>query len=369
MYTPKISTKRVLGLITAAALAVSGVVVVAGSSEAAVATVKLSPATGGTVAGTVVTITGKGFQNAAGVSKVGAVYFSLVTCAVANKLVNPAGNINVVSDTKISITTPTLALSASPKPTVWNICIDDATDANVVGTAKYSSYLVPTINDQTPATKGLSVLTGASYGGGTIVITGENFTAKTTAKIGSLPITNTKVVLGTGTSATATGGDDTLTGTIPAGTGTGKAVSITTEGGTVNALTATTQAFNYADAIKIAPAFGDGTVGNVIQVTGTGFQSKTFSATNAASTTIVVLNKPAVPLTVGSAIATASPAGSFLCTNIQVENDTTLSCKLPAIALATVAGPYVVQVVDLGATNISAFTAVSRSATYTASSF
>jgi len=372
MYIPKISTKRVLGLVMASALAVSGVVAVAGSSEAAVAAVKVSPATGSTAAGTVIVITGKGFQNAAGVSKVGAVYFSLVTCAVANLAVNPASAISVVSDTKLSIVAPALALTATPKPTVWNLCIDDALDANVVGTAKYSSYLAPTINDQTAATKGVSVLTGASYGGGTIVILGENFTAKTTAKIGTLPILNAKVVIGAGTTASATGGDDTLTGTIPAGTGTGKTVSVNNEGGTKNALVAT-QLFNYVDAIKISPAFGDGTAGNVIAITGTGFLARTFQSTilTGINQSVIVLNKTLPLYAIGGAYALAQGAGGQYCTNIQVESDTSLSCKVPALAPGTVGGGYSVQIVDslTSATLIQAITAVSRSAQYSVSAF
>jgi hypothetical protein len=376
MYTPKISTKRVLGLVLATALAASGTVAFASSSEAAVASVKPSPSTSGTVAGTVVTITGKNFQNAAGVSKVGAVYFSLVTCAVANKLVTPAGNINVVSETKLSITTPTLALTSSPTPTVYNICIDDAADANVVGTAKFTSYVVPTINDSTAATKGVSVLTGASYGGGTIVILGENFTSKATAKIGTLPIQNVKVVKGPITTGTVTSGDDTLTGTIPAGTGIDKNVTVTTEGGTVTAIIvagATNQQFDYLEAIKVSPSFGDGTPNNVIAVTGTGFLSKSFmAATPTAGKSVIVLNTATVQPAAGGLFATAIGAGGVYCGSIQVESDTTLSCKVPDLTTAAKSGGYTVQIAD-GAggagTTLVSVTAISKSATYTVSAF
>lgn len=370
MRSPKITTKRVLGLVMSAALAVTGVVAVAGSSEAAVAALKLSPATGSSAGGTIVSITGKDFQTAAGVSKVGTVFFSTSTCAIANIGTNAVVTKSVVSATKVNITTPALALVSS-KPTAYNLCLADVAGANVIGAAKFTSYAAPTVNDQTAvATAGVSVLSGASYGGGTIVITGENFTAKTTAKIGNLPIAGTKVVIGTGTSATATGGDDTLTGTIPAGTGTGKIVSVTTEGGTVNALVAT-QKFDYLDSLKIAPAYGDGTAGNVIQITGTGFLARTFTngAVPTATSSAIALNVATQTPAVAGTYASAVGAAGVYCGTVQVESDTSLSCKVPVLALATKSGAYTVQIVDGGASAIGAVTAVSRSAQYTVSAF
>lgn len=369
MRKSRITTKRALGLVTAAALAFSATVATAGSSEAAVAALKLGTATGADAGGTIVTIAGKDFQTAAGTSKVGTIFFSTATCAIANIAVNAVTIKSVASATKVVITTPALALTAS-KPTVYNLCMTNTALDEIIGTAKFTSYDVPLINDQTPATKGVSVLTGASYGGGTIVITGENFTKKTTAKIGNLPLTNVKVVLGTGTAQTATGGDDTITGKIPPGTGVNKDVSVVSEAGTYKALTATQQ-FSYLDALKISPNYGDGTAGNVISITGTGFKARSFQsvALSATGQSVIVLNKTLPVYATGGAYASAVGAGGVLCTNIQVESDTQLTCQIPILAPATAAGGYTVQIADGGATNISAVTAVSQSATYTVAAF
>jgi IPT/TIG domain len=357
MFTAKFSTKRVLGVALATGLALTGTVAVAANSDAAVtvAALKLNVVTGSTVAGTIVSVTGKGFQSAAGASKVGAIYFSTATCATSAKLVNPASPISVVSDTKIVVTTPTLALVAA-KPTAYNLCVDDTADANVIGTAKFTSYSAPYIN-----TTGLSTTSGASYGGDTLTVTGENFTTKTTATVNGLALTGVKVVIGTGTTASGNSGDDTITGIVPAGSGSAKAVVVTTEGGPVSAA----QAFAYLDAVKVSPAFGDGTVGNVVTLTGVSFKTRSFASTPTALKSNVALVKAGVSLAVGAA------APALLCTNIQVVSDTELNCQLPSVVAAS-AGAYTIVIDTLdnaGTPLVAAASAVSRGATYTVSAF
>jgi hypothetical protein len=373
MRSPKISAKRALGLSMAAALAVAGTVAVAGSSEAAVTiqALKLSTATGNQAGGTIVSITGKDFQSAAGTSKIGAVYFSTSTCAVANKTTNPATPISVTSATKIVVTSPALALTGA-KPTAYNLCVDDASDATVIGTAKFTSYYAPLINTTVGGTNGLSTASGPSYGGTSVTITGENFTTKSTASIGGKPLTNVKVVVGTATSQSADAGDDTITGLVPGGTTGTAAVAVTNEGGTVIDGGAGVKDFTYMDAVKVSPSFGDGTANNVITLTGVGFLGKSFPVGAAVVPTTgksaVVFEKAGAALTAASLLATATTGTQ--CANVQVVSDTELNCQLPAFTLSSAAGGYTIQVVTGGATAFSGgVTAVSTSASYTVAAF
>lgn len=347
MRTPTFSTQRVLGVAAAAALALTGVVGLAGSSEAAAAAVTLNPKTGSSTGGTIVTITGKGFQTASGATNIGKVFFSTSACAAAANPSNAATVVSVISDTKITITTPALALTAS-KPTAYNLCIDNPANSAVNYTAVFTSYKAPTVTGT-----GLSTTSGASYGGGTLTITGEDFTTKATATIGTKALTNLKVVIGSGTN------DDTLTGTVPAGTGTDLPVVLTTEGGPVTA----TQNFDYLDSIKVnAPAYGQGNDNDVVSITGSGFSARTFGT--AVKNSTIALVPAGTDITAGQAVPTTT-----LCDTVQVESDTDLSCQLSG---AVDDGAYSVVIFTRDATtaaNIGTTTAVSRSATYVVSDF
>jgi hypothetical protein len=357
MRTPKITAKRALGLTLAGALAVAGTVAVANVSSAATAqSLKLSPATGSSTGGTVVTVTGKDFQTAGGASKIGTVFFSTSACT-NTPTATVATASSIVDATKLVVTTPALALTNS-KATPWNLCVTTTGDAALLGSAKFTSYLAPFVN-----TAGLSTTSGASYGGTQIVITGENFTSKTTATIGGKALTNVKVAIGAGTSASANLGDDTLTGTVPAGSGSAQSVVVTSEGGSYTA----TPTFGWVSAVKASPSYGDGTANRVLTVTGSGFMSKSFSATVAASKSVITLSPAKLNLAVAGAGSTVTGP---LCTSFQVVSDTEVNCKLPALTGGANAGPYTVQVVDLdGSSVITAVTAVSRDTTYTVSAF
>lgn len=369
MRSFKLSTKRVVGLALATALTLSGTVALAGSSEAAVAAVKPVPSTGATAGGTVVTVTGKGFASAAGASKVGTVWFETTTCAVANIAVNPVtgANLNVLSATKMTITTPALALTATPAPTVYNLCVSNSANTAVIGTAKFTSYAKPTINTTASgANIGLSPILGKSTGGGTVVIQGEHFTTKTTATVGGVPLTKVKVEIGSSTTATATAGDDTLTGILPAGTGAANAVVVTSEGGpSANSAVS----FGYVDVVTVSPSTGNGTASNGITLTGTGFNARktTFADAEAINTAVIVF-KPVGALYV---TGTTLPAGVTAenCTSIQVVSDTELTCKAPDLSTAAEAGGYQVMIVDFDGVDISAQTALTSSSIYTVAPF
>ena len=59
MRTPTISSKRALGVAAAAALAMTGIIGLAGSSEAAAVTVTTNPKTASSTGGTIVAVTGQ----------------------------------------------------------------------------------------------------------------------------------------------------------------------------------------------------------------------------------------------------------------------------------------------------------------------
>jgi hypothetical protein len=377
MYTPKFPTKRALGLALAAALAVSGTVALASNSEAStVPPAKVSPVTGATGGGTIVTITGKGFQSAAGTNQVGQIWFSTTSCS---PVASGAGSIpvvilSVVSETKIVITTPALPLASSPAPTTFNLCVQDltlTTSGNILGAATYTSYVAPLINTALGGTNGMTTASGASVGGDAITITGENFTAKTVASIGGVALVKAKVVVGNGTSQTANQGDDTISGLVPVGTVGTQAVLITTQGGSATAGGAGVKAFTYLDGIKVSPTFGDGVAARVITLRGVGFSARSYAATTPAinKATIQVV-KATTNTATGVAVATyVTAVGTNYCTKVQVESDTSLTCQMPALVGAANAGPYTVQIVDVDGTVTSAVTAVSRGATYTVSAF
>jgi IPT/TIG domain-containing protein len=347
MRTPTFSTKRVLGVTAAATLALTGIVGLAGSSQAAVASVTLSPKTGSSAGGTIVTISGKGFQTAAGATNVGQVFFSTSACAAAASPSNAASVVSVISDTKITITTPALTLTAS-KPTAYNLCIENVANSAINYATTFTSYAPPSVT-----ATGLSTTSGASYGGGTLTITGDDFTTKATAMIGGKALTNTKVVIGSGTN------DDTLTGTVPAGSGATLPVVLSTEGGPVTA----TQTFTYLDSVKVnAPAYGNGTDNDVISLTGTGFSSRTWGT--AAKQSTIGLVAAGTNIAAAQAVPTTK-----LCDTIQVESDTDLSCQISG---AVADGAYSVVIFTRDATtatNIGSTTALSRSATYTVSDY
>ncbi len=367
MRTPKITAKRALGLTLAGALAVAGTVAVANISQAAtVQTLKLSTTTGGPGAGAVITVTGKDFQNAAGASKVGNVFFSTSACAATA----PGGSldasvVNVASTTKLTITAPALAATNAMKGTKYFLCVDSTGDSAVLGSGTYTVYPAPVIN----ATSWLSTNSGPTSGGTSITITGENFTTKTSATVGGKALTGTKVVIGSGTTTGGTSGDDTLTGTVPVGTAGTADIVVTSEGGKDATKTAS---FTYVSAASVSPTGSVGTAGLVITVTGSGFSSKTFANAPAAATTSeVALTTAGSTIGTGASTLPLTGAGTVApkyCTSVQVVSDTELNCKLPNLTAAL--GAYNVQVVDTtSATAATGASAPSKSSTYTVSAF
>ncbi len=320
MRTPKFSTKRVLGVSLAAALAVGASLAVAGPSQATTTpTAKISPATGPSgVATQVVTITGKGFMSGT-TSQVGVVGFDSAACSTYNAgTLSAAANPSVVSATKLTATVPSLALGSGTSNTYYACVFNSA--HTLLGQAKYVVYAAPTVS-------ALSVTNASDLGGTSIDITGTHFDNKATVTFDGIKATKV-----TYTSATA------ITAVAPAHAPSATAVPVvvSTEGGAASGSTTVT----YVSAIKVVPATGNGAVAHTIDVTGAGF-----TATNTASVTLV-------------------GAATLTCGHIRLVSATELTCDVPAGA----DGAYTVTVAD-AASSPTVSTVTSSGATYTVADF
>lgn len=328
MRTTKFSTKRVLGLVLATALAATGVVAVAGSSEAAVTALTLSPKTGPAVSTTqVIAVTGKGFMTGT-TSQVGTIEFDTSACGSAS---GASGSVavsvsSVVSATKLTLTTPSLALTGTSTP--WYLCVfSNAGTPVLLGSAKYTVYAAPTYTSKSTAS-------GSNLGGTSVDFVGSNFTKAVTVKVDG--VAATKVTFGSATGITAV---------FPAHAASATAVNvvITTEGGDVSGGT-----FTYVRGSKVTPATG--TVGTLhtIDVIGAGF-----NATSAA--TVSLTNGPLIAANV-----------KFSCGNIQIVSPTELTCDVPTTVTA---GAYSVIVADVATVAATTATVISSTSTYTAAAF
>ena len=214
----------------------------------------------------------------------------------------------------------------------------------LVASAAYAVGLKPTIT-----AGGVSPATGPALGGTLVTVTGTNFVANTvaapnntTATIGGLPLTNINVATG-GTSFTATTPAHSAGGPL--------LLSVTTPGGTVSTLGATTNKanlFTYTNGIVISPntAPNSKITGTDVDIQGVGFAAMAFAGTAGSTPSSADAH---VYLTNGmyngqgttgsglTGIKTNAPVAE--CTNVLVVSDTELLCSLNlSMALSTVTG-------------------------------
>jgi hypothetical protein len=351
MDTQKLTTRRVLGLGLAAALAVAGTVTFAGSSEAAAASYTLSPKTGpGATAGKVITVTGKGFTNGVGASLVGTVDFnSAATCPSAAGGTAATAK-TVVSNTKMNVTAPSLALGTGSTAKTYLLCVYTSASGNaLMGSAKYTVYPVPTVTS-------LTATSGPSLGGATTTIVGTNFTKASKATIG-------------GTAATVKYVDaTTLLATVPAhDVASNVQVKVTTEGGDTADVAGDN--FSFVNAITVSPTVGNGTSGDVLTIQGTALNTYTWSGTLAASSSHILLVRAGTTLANGTDLSGGAPTGSTLCNTIQVDSPTSLTCQL---AGAVSDGAYSVVLLTLNGSSAivaASSSTISRGATYAVADF
>jgi formylglycine-generating enzyme required for sulfatase activity/CxxC motif-containing protein (DUF1111 family)/subtilisin-like proprotein convertase family protein len=208
----------------------------------------LSPASGSTDGGTLITITG---TNLTGTS-------SVTIGGVA------ATNLVVVSTSTITATTP--AGTAGAKNVVVTSPWGQGTLTN-----GFTYFAQPTISSVSPNA-------GPTAGGTPITITGTNLTGTSSVTIGGTAATSVSVVNAT-----------TVTAVTPAGTAGAKTVSLTTPGGTANL----TNGFTYGlspSISSVTPNVGPTAGGTAITITGTnltGTSSVTVGGTAATSVSVV----------------------------------------------------------------------------------
>jgi hypothetical protein len=343
----------------AAAVAAAGsITLLQGVGNAAALVYTAAPATGPAASTTyVLTVTGSGFANGAGVSVVKpttGVQFA-ASCG-ANVSTSPGTNataFNVISATRLAVTTPSLTLVGTS--TVFKVCVyDSTTPFNLLGSATYTIYAAPTI------TAVISPTSGPAFGGNTIAITGTGFTSTSKVTVGGVAATNVKV---TGTTS--------ITATPPAhaASATATQVIVTTQGGpNPTPSTGTWDDYTYKSAITVSPSFG--LAGTVIDVKGVGFDSLDFATPTAA---VFLVSGIAYDPTGVSSAKTHGETGT--CGSVQVLSDTELVCVIPTIVASGGVATYTITVVNDKAvdaqTAVATYTqsVVSSGATYTLSPF
>ncbi|MDR3468888.1 MAG: IPT/TIG domain-containing protein [Xanthobacteraceae bacterium] len=218
----------------------------------------ISPASGTTLGGTLVTITGTGFSG------------------------TPNVTINGIAAGNVIVTSPTTLTAVTPAGTGTNDPVIVTTSVGPSAAAAIYSYVAPgtpTVSAPTVSPGGVSPGSGPTSGGTLITITGTNLTGATAVVVGGNAATGVHVVSST-----------TITATTPPGTVGAKDVVVTTPGGTVTAAAA----FQYVTAAPtvtaVNPNSGSALGGTAVTITGTNFTGATavtFGGTAAATFTVV----------------------------------------------------------------------------------
>jgi microcystin-dependent protein len=218
----------------------------------------LSPSSGPSVGGTPVTITGWGLTGTTEVK-------------FGNRA---AGNLSVVSDTKLTVTSPSGSGSVG------------------ITAATPNGSSVPAANvqfDYAPQLFRLAPTVGAATGGTKVKLTGHNFTAGAVVSFGTVAASQVTVV-----------SSDQLEVVTPAGTGV-VPVTVTTANGT-SLIDANTE-FNYGPSVSsVSPSFGPLAGGTVVTLTGENFAAgATVSFGGNAGTNVQAI---------GNKLTVVAPAGT-----------------------------------------------------------
>jgi hypothetical protein len=206
----------------------------------------VTPATGSSLGGSAVTLSGTNFTGATAVSFGGI----------------PATSFTVASPTSITATTPAASAGA--------VSVSVTTPGGTATSTNAFTYVVPapTITSVSPASE-------TTAGGSIVTITGTNLTGATVVTFGSAPATAFTV-----TSATS------ITATTPAAAAGSVSVSVTTPGGTVTSTNAFTYTVPAPTITSVSPASGTTAGGTTVSIIGTNLTGATavsFGGTAAAS--------------------------------------------------------------------------------------
>jgi len=203
-------------------------------SGAAPAVTAVSPNTGSTAGGQVVTLTGSGFTGAT------AVKFNTTA----------ASAFTIVSDTTITATAPAGA------PATIDITVTTNNGTSATGSADQFTYLSTAV----PAITSLSPSSGTSAGGTSVSVTGSNFTSASAVTFGGVAASSFTV--NSATSLTATSPP------LPAGS---YGVTVTTPSGTSASSTFTVSAASLPTLSSLGTSSGTTAGGTSVALTGTNF--------------------------------------------------------------------------------------------------
>ncbi|MFM7251599.1 MAG: IPT/TIG domain-containing protein, partial [Ilumatobacteraceae bacterium] len=247
----------------------------------------VSPSSGSTVGGTVVTITGTGFLSGASVS--------FGTAA--------GGTVTVVSPTQITAVAPA---TVTPGAVDVTVTTGGGTSATA-GAENDFTYVAPVPTISAAGSTALSPSSGSSAGGTSVTIVGTGFVTGASVSFGSLVATS--VTVNSPTSMTVVAPATTALGTIN--------VTVTTSGGTStpNRKGEYTYTATTPTVMALAPASGTRLGGTSVVITGTGFLSSStvrFGTVAAASLTV---NSP-------TQITAVSPAGAVGTVDVTVISST-----------------------------------------------
>ena len=261
----------------------------------------VSPTTGTTAGGTVVTVTGTGFLSATGGEVRGE---------------PPGTSLSIASDTSLTITSPSASAGTV------DVTVTNPTGTSVTsGSDQYGYYGPPTVTGVSPA---YGVIGGAT----SVTVTGTNLTGATAVNFGATP----------GTSVSVNGGGTSLTVTSPAHTVGQVDLTVVTPGGT--SATSSADHFTYETTptvTAISPAAGPTAGSTVVTVTGTGFLSATGAKFGSNSGTSLSISSD-------TSLTITSPSGSAGTAHITVTSPSGTSTTSAADLFTYDATPTVTAV-------------------------
>jgi hypothetical protein len=243
----------------------------------------VSPATGSTAGGTVVTVTGSGFTGATGVA------FGTV-----------AASFTVYADGSL------VAIAPAQAAGTVDITVTTPSGTSGTGSADHFAYTAATA----PVVKGIGPTSGTTAGGTVVTVSGSGFTGATAVNFGGTAATSYTIL-----------SDTALTAIAPAEAAGTVDLKVTTPGGT--SATGSADQFTYstiaAPAVTaVSPSSGSTTGGTVVALTGTNFTGAYlvyFGTVPAASFTVLS----------DTSITAVAPAQAAATVDIQVATANGLS--------------------------------------------
>jgi hypothetical protein len=205
----------------------------------------ISPASGSAGGGDTVTVTGTGFTGASSVQ------FGSV----------PANDLNVASDTQLTVTSPPPNASGS-----LDVTVTTPAGVSALSAADLFTYVEA---PATPTVTGVSPASGSAGGGDTVTVTGTGFTGATSVLFGSVAATDLNVT-----------GDTQLTVTSPPPNASG-AVDVTVYTGEAFSDSSSADLFTYGSGTAaptvtgVSPISGSADGGDSVTISGSGFTGAT----------------------------------------------------------------------------------------------